>query len=164
MADETNDNNTPTLDENGTAPLVPDTPENADAQTDAEAPAQPEKPAEPEPLTAVSLGLIPEVFVSRVSTQLSFYAPEITPLPARPGRERDTSRDHDDDSPSGRRGRRRRGGGSGSDAGDQRDEPRQRQRAVEYITEPKAIKGSTRLEAKSSAAVTVVMPDAVVRS
>ncbi|MGO2049295.1 MAG: Rne/Rng family ribonuclease, partial [Microbacterium sp.] len=145
---ETNDNNTPTLDENGTAPLVPDTPENADAQTDAEAPAQPEKPAEPEPLTAVSLGLIPEVFVSRVSTQLSFYAPEITPLPARPGRERDTSRDHDDDSPSGRRGRRRRGGGSGSDAGDQRDEPRQRQRAVEYITEPKAIKGSTRLEAK----------------
>src|SRR5690606_26450237 len=31
---------------------------------------------------------------------------------------------------------------------EQQSEPRQRQRAVEYITEPKAIKGSTRLEAK----------------
>ncbi|VXC15958.1 Ribonuclease E [Microbacterium sp. 8M] len=90
----------------------------------------PEEPAEPEPVTAVSLGLLPEVFVSRVSTQLHFYAPTIVPLPART-RE---SRDGDDN-------RRTRGRGEGS-------EPRQRQRVVEYITEPKAIKGSTRLEAK----------------
>ncbi|WP_406245542.1 Rne/Rng family ribonuclease [Microbacterium sp. M] len=114
-------------------------------------------PAKPEPLTAVSLGLIPETFVSRVSTQLHFYAPEIAPLPARPGRDRDGARDRDRDrdrdqdadesgSPA-RRGRRRRGGnGEGDD--EQRSEPRQRQRVVEYITEPKAIKGSTRLEAK----------------
>lgn len=217
MADENNDNNTPTLDANTEAPVAPDTPEvveqdsaapadsdatptgddtaaapdtgnavpdtdateakpegaeeksdveNAeaakedepvDASTDAEptTAAAPEASAEPQPLTAVTLGLIPEVFVSQVSTQLHFYAPEITPLPARPGRDRDRDRDNDrsgsrdsdqDDAPSGRRGRRRRGGSGDGD--DQRDEPRQRQRAVEYITEPKAIKGSTRLEAK----------------
>lgn len=116
--------------------------------------AKPE-PIEPEPLTAVSLGLIPETFVSRVSTQLHFYAPEIQPLPARPGRDRDRGRDADRDrdrdqdadepSASARRGRRRR---SGDGEDEQRSEPRQRQRVVEYITEPKAIKGSTRLEAK----------------
>ncbi|MBS1698487.1 MAG: Rne/Rng family ribonuclease [Actinobacteria bacterium] len=94
------------------------------------APAEPETPAEPEPVTAVSLGLLPEVFVSRVSTQLHFHAPTIVPLPARTREGRDG-----DDS------RRTRGRGEGV-------EPRQRQRVVEYITEPKAIKGSTRLEAK----------------
>ncbi len=209
MADETNDNNTPTLDANDALPVTPDAAveaesqpaeepqtdaavqqvdqsadaavesatdaggdapveESAEAETaaepenaaepekpvESEKAAEPEKPAEsekpaeptkPEPLTAVSLGLIPEVFVSRVSTQLHFYAPEITPLPARPGRDRDNVRDSDQDETSGgRRGRRRRGG----DGDDQQAEPRQRQRAVEYITEPKAIKGSTRLEAK----------------
>ncbi|HCS60331.1 MAG TPA: ribonuclease E/G [Microbacterium sp.] len=129
------------------APVADEKP--ADEKPVADVPAAPTKP---EPLTAVSLGLIPEVFVSTVSTQLHFYAPEITPLPARPGRGReryvaDDSRDDDhDDSPSGRRGRRRRGGNEQND--EQRDEPRQRQRTVEYITEPKAIKGSTRLEAK----------------
>ncbi|HWV49117.1 MAG TPA: Rne/Rng family ribonuclease, partial [Microbacterium sp.] len=41
-----------------------------------------------------------------------------------------------------------RRGGSGDGDDEQRSEPRQRQRVVEYITEPKAIKGSTRLEAK----------------
>lgn len=105
---------------------------------------------EPAPVTAVSLGLLPEVFVSQVSTQLHFYAPEIVPLPARPGRERIfdriAEREQPQDDASGRgRGRRRRGGSEGDD---QREEPRQRQRVVEYITEPKAIKGSTRLEAK----------------
>lgn len=112
-----------------------------------EAPAAPEAPA---PVTAVSLGLLPEVFVSQVSTQLHFYAPEVVPLPARPGRERIFDRIAEREQPqeeaAGRgRGRRRRGGSEGED---QRDEPRQRQRVVEYITEPKAIKGSTRLEAK----------------
>lgn len=118
-----------------------------DEATVEETPTAPEAPA---PVTAVSLGLLPEVFVSQVSTQLRFYAPEIVPLPARPGRERIFDRIADREQPqddtAGRgRGRRRRGG---SDGDDQREEPRQRQRVVEYITEPKAIKGSTRLEAK----------------
>ncbi|GAB6858256.1 Rne/Rng family ribonuclease [Microbacterium xylanilyticum] len=100
------------------------------AETPAEPAETPETPAEPEPVTAVSLGLLPEVFVSRVSTQLHFYAPTIVPLPARTRESRE-----------GDENRRTRGRGEGS-------EPRQRQRVVEYITEPKAIKGSTRLEAK----------------
>ncbi len=105
----------------------------------AEATSASESADESGPVTAVSLGLLPEVFVSKVSTQLHFYAPEIVPLPARSRREQE---DDERDS-SSRRGRRRRGSDD-----DQRDEPRQRQRVVEYITEPKAIKGSTRLEAK----------------
>ena len=52
----------------------------------AEAPAAPEPP---KPVTAVALGLLPEVFVSAVSTQLHFYAPEIVVLPAPPEDERD---------------------------------------------------------------------------
>ncbi len=117
----------------------------------------PEKPEAPGPLTAVSLGLLPEVFVSQVSTQLHFYAPEVLPLPSRPGRERvfDRIAEREPEEPAGRRGRRRRGGSDDVDPREprepreQRDEPRQsRQRVVEYITEPKAIKGSTRLEAK----------------
>ena len=94
----------------------------------------------PDPVTAVSLGLLPKVFVSRVSTQLHFYAPEVVPLPARP------SKDVDEPTGSGRRGRRRRGGGEGDEPRD--EQPRQRQRVVEYITEPQRIKGSIRLEAK----------------
>ncbi|WP_433677342.1 Rne/Rng family ribonuclease [Microbacterium gorillae] len=94
----------------------------------------PEAEPEPEPLpTAVSLGLLPEVFVSQVSTALHFYAPEIVPLPALPADE--------DEGGSSRRRRRR---GESDDSGD----VRRRTRTVEYITEPKAIKGSTRLEAK----------------
>ncbi|MFJ2534022.1 Rne/Rng family ribonuclease [Microbacterium maritypicum] len=126
-------------------PVVEET--TASETTVEEAPAAPEAPA---PVTAVSLGLLPEVFVSQVSTQLHFYAPEVVPLPARPGRERIFDRIAEREQPqedtAGRgRGRRRRGGSEGED---QREEPRQRQRVVEYITEPKAIKGSTRLEAK----------------
>ncbi|WP_149085556.1 MULTISPECIES: Rne/Rng family ribonuclease [Microbacterium] len=116
--------------------------EEAAAQPTPATPAEPEKPAA---VTAVSLGLLPEVFVSQVSTQLHFYAPEIVPLPARPGRDDRAPERDQEESGGGRRGRRRRGGAEGDD---QRDEPRQRQRVVEYITEPKAIKGSTRLEAK----------------
>ncbi|GAB3598884.1 Rne/Rng family ribonuclease [Microbacterium tumbae] len=136
----------------GATEVVESSTESADASASDAADAtvrpveqEPIAPAKPEPVTAVSLGLIPEVFVSQVSTKLSFYAPEIVPLPSRPGRERDADQD-DASSTSARRGRRRRGG---SDEGqDERPEPRQRQRVVEYITEPKAIKGSTRLEAK----------------
>jgi len=121
-------------------------------QTDESETKEPEAPA---PVTAVSLGLLPEVFVSQVSTQLHFYAPEVIPLPARNERPERSERifdriaERDQDEPaSARRGRRRRGGSDGDDQREQRDEPRQRQRVVEYITEPKAIKGSTRLEAK----------------
>ncbi len=129
-------------------------PESTDEseQTDESATKEPEAPA---PVTAVSLGLLPEVFVSQVSTQLHFYAPEVIPLPARNERPERSERifdriaERDQDEPaSARRGRRRRGGSDGDDQREQRDEPRQRQRVVEYITEPKAIKGSTRLEAK----------------
>ncbi|WP_350352106.1 Rne/Rng family ribonuclease [Microbacterium sp. A8/3-1] len=129
-------------------------PESTDEpeQTDESATKEPEAPA---PVTAVSLGLLPEVFVSQVSTQLHFYAPEVIPLPARNERPERSERIFDriaereqDEPASARRGRRRRGGSDGDDQREQRDEPRQRQRVVEYITEPKAIKGSTRLEAK----------------
>ncbi|GAA2916716.1 ribonuclease E [Microbacterium keratanolyticum] len=133
------------------APDAPETEAPGAETSDADAPAAvPDahavvpavEPTKPAPVTAVSLGLLPEVFVSRVSTQLHFYAPEFVPLPARP--ERDSATDADDASGGNRRGRRRRGG----DADETREEPRQRQRVVEYITEPQRIKGSTRLEAK----------------
>ncbi|KQZ25205.1 Rne/Rng family ribonuclease [Microbacterium sp. Root553] len=135
---------------------VEDTPVDekpADEKPADEKPAD-EKPADDKPVTAVSLGLLPEVFVSQVSTQLHFYAPAVLPLPARPERERvfDRIADREQDEPGARRGRRRRGGSDENEPREpreQRDEPRQpRQRVVEYITEPKAIKGSTRLEAK----------------
>ncbi|MGD2203339.1 Rne/Rng family ribonuclease [Microbacterium maritypicum] len=124
--------------------------ETTASETTASETAVEESTVEEAPVTAVSLGLLPEVFVSQVSTQLHFYAPEVVPLPARPGRERIFDRIAEREQPqeeaAGRgRGRRRRGGSEGED---QREEPRQRQRVVEYITEPKAIKGSTRLEAK----------------
>ncbi|WP_431795601.1 Rne/Rng family ribonuclease [Microbacterium enclense] len=138
----------------------------AESETPAAPAGQPEAPAEPEAVasepatpaapekatipTAVSLGLLPEVFVSAVSTQLHFYAPELPPLPAV-----DDVDDRDDDAPvertsaNARRRNRRRGGAAGGS-----DEPTEapaapvRQRAVELITEPQRIKGSTRLEAK----------------
>ena len=111
------------------------------------------------PVTAVSLGLLPAEFVSQVSTQLMFYAPEVVALPARPGRGGDAQRDDSGDqgSESGssarRRNRRRGGGGQASDGDDapsqgERPGRQPRQRAVELITEPQRIKGSTRLEAK----------------
>ena len=122
---------------------APETESSEDAEPAAEE-------APPAPPTAQSLGLLPEVFVSAVSTDLHFYAPEITLLPPRQSPQRD-----DDSGSSGSRRRRRRGGGgegrdeasdSSKDSGDQ-PAPR-KQRAVELITEPQRIKGSTRLEAK----------------
>ncbi|GEB94720.1 Rne/Rng family ribonuclease [Microbacterium lacticum] len=127
----------------------------------AEAVTEPE-PTESEPaapVTAASLGLLPAEFVSQVSTQLMFYAPEVVALPARPGRGGDAQRDDSGDqgSESGssarRRNRRRGGGGQASDGDDapsqgERPGRQPRQRAVELITEPQRIKGSTRLEAK----------------
>jgi len=140
----------------------------ADAAPTAD--AEPEKVAEdvasaapsdqttqkPERPTAVSLGLLPEVFVSAVSTQLHFYAPE--PLPASlrdESDERGFRDERDDDAPAERtsanaRRRNRRRGGSAAVGDEQDDAPpaAPRQRAVEVITEPQRIKGSTRLEAK----------------
>jgi ribonuclease E len=84
--------------------------------------------------------------VSSVSTALHFYAPEITPLPALPGGDRDREDDTAPESPSSARRRNRRRGGSGGEGDDAAAQPRRR--AVELITEPQRIKGSTRLEAK----------------
>ncbi|QLD13138.1 Rne/Rng family ribonuclease [Microbacterium oleivorans] len=108
--------------------------------------AESPEPTSDEPVTAVSLGLLPAEFVSAVSTELHFYAPAVAPLPP-------VTDDTDDDTaPAGagstgsrRRGGRRRGG-AGADEPAEQAAPRQR--AVELITEPQRIKGSTRLEAK----------------
>lgn len=111
------------------------------------------EPEATEPVTAVSLGLLPAEFVSAVSTQLVFYAPQIVPLPARPGIRVD-QRDDRDEGPSesgtsARRRNRRRGAGSSAAEDDApREQSQPRRRAVELITEPQRIKGSTRLEAK----------------
>ncbi|WP_243393054.1 Rne/Rng family ribonuclease [Microbacterium testaceum] len=133
---------------------------SADATPDAPRDAQPAKPepAKPEPTkperpTAVSLGLLPENFVSAVSTALHFYAPELPALPARDDAwDRD---DRDDEGPAERgsanaRRRNRRRGGANAPADEPAEAPAApvRQRAVEVITEPQRIKGSTRLEAK----------------
>ncbi|CAN7295340.1 Rne/Rng family ribonuclease [Microbacterium sp. LjRoot45] len=113
--------------------------------------AQPDAPAASGAVTAVSLGLLPEVFVSEVSTALHFYAPEIIPLPALPGSDRDDRDDRDGEaegSSSSRRRNRRRGGSGGGAESDESAPAAPRRRAVELITEPQRIKGSTRLEAK----------------
>lgn len=111
------------------------------AEPDAEAPA----PEESGPKTAVDLGLLPEVFVSAVSTQLHFYAPEIAALPPHP--EPEPAAEQGSSTSARRRNRRR--GGEGREESPGQPEPQQpRQRAVELITEPQRIKGSTRLEAK----------------
>ncbi|KAF2415025.1 ribonuclease E/G [Microbacterium sp. B35-04] len=129
----------------------------AEPAPDAEAPSEPQPQPEaegapdaaPQPLTAVSLGLLPEEFVSAVSTQLVFYAPTIAPLPARSGRQPEEEEPESAASASSSRRRSRRRGGEGRDEASAPAEPAQpRQRAVELITEPQRIKGSTRLEAK----------------
>jgi ribonuclease E len=104
-------------------------------------------PSEPEgPPTAVSLGLLPEVFVSSVSTSLHFYAPEVIALP--PVEQFDEPANDEGPRSSARRRNRRRGGEGRPEASDVQEQPHQRQRVVELITEPQRIKGSTRLEAK----------------
>ena len=125
------------------------------AVAEAEAPAAvaaPEAAAGPEPepkeLTAVALGLLPENFVSSVSTALHFYAPAFVPLPALVEQDDDDDEDAQVSGTSRRRGRRR-GGPERSEPAEPAEAPRApRQRAVELITEPQRIKGSTRLEAK----------------
>src|SRR5690606_847732 len=84
-----------------------------------------------------------ENFVSRVSTTLNFYAPDIRLFPPIEAAEDD--RDEQGADAGGNRSsrrRRRRGGSSGDGQGEAR------KRVVEVVTEPQRIKGSTRLEAK----------------
>jgi len=101
------------------------------------------------------------------TTSLIFHAPELTVLPARPGRRRHDDRDdawddddrddHDDRDDDDRDDRqqqpasRRRQRGRSQDREERDSETRGRDRAPrqpELITEPQRIKGSTRLEAK----------------
>ncbi len=124
-----------------------DTPTHAVEATPADEETAPAETTDGPP-TAVSLGLLAEDFVSRVSTALHFYAPAIAPLPALPGRDDDFDDDDAERSSSSRRRNRRR---SSSDTRDDESSGSQRtrqQRAPEPITEPQRIKGSTRLEAK----------------
>jgi len=108
------------------------------------------------PVTAVSLGLLPETFVSAVSTQLLFYAPEVIALPPRPEPQRPHTPPQavaeDTSASAARRRGRRRGPEPRDESSDAPAAPapvhQPRQRAVELITEPQRIKGSTRLEAK----------------
>jgi ribonuclease E len=129
-----------------TAQPEPAAPEPVEPEPVEPEPVEPEpQPASDGPVTAVSLGLLPETFVSAVSTQLVFYAPEIAPLPSRP----EAPVESEPSSTSARRRSRSRRGGETQNEGPEVVEPPQpRRRAVELITEPQRIKGSTRLEAK----------------
>ncbi|RKT36798.1 ribonuclease E [Microbacterium sp. AG1240] len=119
----------------------------ASEQVPEEAPAQEQAPEEPAELTAVALGLLPEVFVSAVSTQLHFYAPPVMALPPR-AEEFDEPEEAPAAGTSARRRNRRRGESGGNEDRAESAPTAPRQRAVEYVTEPQRIKGSTRLEAK----------------
>jgi ribonuclease E len=121
-------------------PVAPTEPEPAPADSAREAPA-----ADSGPKSAVDLGLLPEVFVSAVSTQLVFYAPELPALPPLP--EEEPAAEHASSTSARRRNRRRTGEGRDETSAPAEPQP-PRQRAVELITEPQRIKGSTRLEAK----------------
>jgi ribonuclease E len=123
----------------------------ADPEPEAASPPEPEPEPEPEPgpLTAVALGLLPETFVSQVSTQLHFYAPEVVPLPALPEEPAADASPQGGGQGSSRRRNRRRAGEDAPSETDPGAVVKVRQpRAVEVITEPQRIKGSTRLEAK----------------
>ncbi|WP_347975592.1 Rne/Rng family ribonuclease [Microbacterium sp. ProA8] len=130
------------------AAAAPEPEPQPEPQPEPEAVPEPEPDAAPQPLTAVSLGLLPEEFVSAVSTQLVFYAPEIAPLPARSGRQPEEEPESAASASSSRRRSRRRGGEGREEASAPAEPVQPRQRAVELITEPQRIKGSTRLEAK----------------
>ena len=149
-----------TPDSEAPAQIAPERQESA--PTGLEVPAEPVAPepgasadetvaADQRPQTAVDLGLLPEIFVSAVSTQLHFYAPEVAAMP--PHLDDDVDSGAESASTSARRRNRRRTGEGGREDAPASGEPRQpiqqpRQRTVELITEPQRIKGSTRLEAK----------------
>jgi ribonuclease E len=148
--------------------------EAVQADIAAVAPPRAEAPAA-DADAAAEAGPIP---AQLTTTSLIFHAPEILPLPARPGRrrhddewddrddrdddddrdQRDDDRDDDDrDEPQRGTSRRRQRGRSQDreerdseqrQGGDRGDRRERPQRQVELITEPQRIKGSTRLEAK----------------
>ena len=132
------------------APELEASPEpEAASEPDATLEAAPEPEPEPQgPVTAVSLGLLPEVFVSAPSTQLHFYAPAFQPLPALVEETADIDDNAQGEGTSARRRNRRRSGGSADETPREPERAPARQRAVEFVTEPQRIKGSTRLEAK----------------
>ncbi|MCR2763771.1 Rne/Rng family ribonuclease [Microbacterium sp. zg.B48] len=140
---------TQTAEATGPTSADPAEPGTEVATPPAEQPEPAAPPAEDSgPKSAVDLGLLPEVFVSAVSTQLVFYAPEPPALPALPALPDEEPAAEQSSSTSARRRNRRRTG-EGRDEASAPPEPQQpRQRAVELITEPQRIKGSTRLEAK----------------
>ncbi|WP_223269580.1 Rne/Rng family ribonuclease [Frigoribacterium sp. ACAM 257] len=148
--------------------------EAVQADIAAVAPPRAEAPDDDDAAAAAESGPIP---AQLTTTSLIFHAPEILPLPARPGRrrhddewddrddrddddrdERDDDRDDDDrDEPQRGTSRRRQRGRSQDreerdseqrQGGDRGDRRERPQRQVELITEPQRIKGSTRLEAK----------------
>ncbi|MCB1299326.1 MAG: hypothetical protein KDB08_10140, partial [Microthrixaceae bacterium] len=133
---------------------APAEPVAAEAPAAADAHAASEEVAEqPLVLDPVAMRLLAAPFVSAVTTDLIFYAPEIIPLPARPGHERDWDADRgqgEESQSSVRRRSRRRSGEEREESGDDTNTVvRVRQpRVAELITEPQRIKGSTRLEAK----------------
>ncbi|WP_353809966.1 Rne/Rng family ribonuclease [Agromyces sp. SYSU T00194] len=136
----------------GTSQLVPEAGEHGDApeeppETGGEAAAE---SAEPEPEPAPAPSPIPEALTT---TSLIFHAPDVTPLPARPGRRVD-EQDEDEQRSGGSSKRRRARRRSGEDRGPGSDDPEntvvkvRKPREPEQITEPQKVKGSTRLEAK----------------
>ncbi|BDZ66441.1 Rne/Rng family ribonuclease [Agromyces mangrovi Wang et al. 2018] len=88
---------------------------------------------------------------SLTTTSLIFHAPDVTPLPARPGRRPEQDDEEPRQGSSKRRRARRR---SGEDRAPGSDDPEntvvkvRKAREQEPITEPQKVKGSTRLEAK----------------
>ncbi|GLI28874.1 hypothetical protein ARHIZOSPH14_31160 [Agromyces rhizosphaerae] len=107
---------------------------------DSDAPAEEEAAPEPSP--------IPDALTT---TSLIFHAPDVTPLPARPGSRAEQEDDEPRQGSSKRRRARRR---SGEDRAPGSDDPEntvvkvRKPREQEPITEPQKVKGSTRLEAK----------------
>ncbi|GGF31523.1 hypothetical protein GCM10010922_03230 [Microbacterium sorbitolivorans] len=143
MAEETS-NQTESPDEAAAVEEMTQATDEADESSTDEAAEAANDEKSTEIPTAVSLGLIEENFVSRVSTALKFHAPDVSLFPPLPFFEASHSDDEGESETGNRSSRRRRRRPSASD--EERHEPRQR--VVEVITEPQRIKGSTRLEAK----------------
>ncbi|MFC6355519.1 Rne/Rng family ribonuclease [Luethyella okanaganae] len=124
--------------------VAPETPTGI-AEADADARGEAKQEA-----AGVSVVHEPVIPASLTTTSLIFHAPDIQPLPARPGTRRDDTGDNDDGSTVRRRARRRSGeeGRSGSDDPANTVVKVRTPREPELITEPQRVKGSTRLEAK----------------
>ncbi len=126
------------------APAEDASPEASAAESDTAA----EDAAGSEETDAPAPSPIPD---SLTTTSLIFHAPDVTPLPARPGRRQEQDDEEPRQGSSKRRRARRR---SGEDRAPGSDDPEntvvkvRKPREQEPITEPQKVKGSTRLEAK----------------